>query len=55
MLANLADLGRWLQSMEPMLPLAAGFLSIVILFGCALASWLAPSEKKDRLFHREVV
>ena len=48
-------LGGWLQRMGPFLPLAAGLLSIAILFGCAVASWLAPSEETDRLFHREVV
>lgn len=48
-------LGDWLQRAEPFLPLAGGLVSGGILFGCAIASWLAPSEATDRLFHREVV
>jgi hypothetical protein len=51
---NLVSLGGWLERTGPMLPLAAGVLSIMILFGCALACWLSPSEEKDCLFHREV-
>jgi hypothetical protein len=51
----LAAFGQWLQSAGPALPLIAGALSIAILFGCAVASWIAPSEKTDCLFHREVV
>lgn len=47
--------GDWLQRVEPFLPLAGGVASAGILFGCAIASWLAPSEATDRLFHREVV
>jgi len=50
-----AALGSWLQSVEPALPLVAGLLSVAILFGCAVASWIAPSEKTDCLFHREVI
>lgn len=52
---DLVALGSWLQSMEPVLPMIAGFLSVAILFGCAVTSWLAPSEKKDCLFHRETI
>lgn len=52
---NFVSLGGWLQLAEPLLPLAAGLLSIMILFGCALASWLSPSEENDCIFHREVV
>ncbi|MHB8304300.1 MAG: hypothetical protein ACYDC6_16035 [Acidobacteriaceae bacterium] len=48
-------LSDWLQKAEMLLPLAAGLLSIAILFGCAIASWLAPSEDTDCLFHREVM
>lgn len=48
-------LGVWLQRLEPYLSLAAALLSVIILFGCAAASWLAPSERTDRLFHREVM
>jgi putative copper export protein len=43
------------QRAEPLLPLVTAFLSVAILLGCAVASWLAPSEKKDCLFHREVI
>ena len=50
-----AALGQWLHGAEPVLPLVAGFLSVAILFGCAVASWIAPSEKTDCLFHREVI
>ncbi len=49
-----AAFGQWLQGAEPVLPYIAGALSIVILFGCAVTSWIAPSEKKDCIFHREV-
>ncbi len=52
---DLAVIGRWVKGLEPVLPLLATFLSVAILFGCAVASWVAPSEKKDRLFHREVI
>lgn len=52
---SLAVLGSWLKSLEPALPLIAGLLSFVILFGCALACWLSPSEKTDCLFHRHVM
>lgn len=50
-----AALGQWLQGVDPALPLIAGLVSIAILFGCAIASWIAPSEKTDCLFHREVI
>lgn len=52
---NFISLGDWCQHAEPYLPMAAGLLSGAILFGCAIASWLAPSEATDRLFHREVI
>ncbi len=52
---DLAAFGRWLHEAEPLLPLAAALLSIGILFGCAAACWLSPSEKKDCIFHREVL
>jgi len=52
---SLGSVGSWLQRLEPVLPLAAGLLSFVILFGCAIASWLAPSEESDCLFHRHVM
>ena len=48
-------LGDWVLRAERFLPLAGGLVSAGILFGCAIASWLAPSEATDRLFHREVV
>ncbi len=52
---ELAEFGGWLQSAEPVLSMVAGALSAAILLGCAVTSWIAPSEKKDCLFHREVV
>jgi hypothetical protein len=52
---DLVMFGKWLQQADLILSLIAGLLSIAVLFGCAVASWLAPSEKKDCLFHREVV
>ncbi len=52
---NLAAVAKWLHEAEPMLPLAATLLSAAILIGCAVASWYAPSEKTDCIFHREVV
>lgn len=52
---DLEAFGSWLQGMEPLLPMMAGLLSVAILFGCAVASWLAPSEKTDCIFHREVI
>ena len=33
---------------------AVCLLSGVIVLGCAVASWVAPSEKTDSLFHRHV-
>lgn len=45
----------WLNHMEPMLPMAAGIISAAILLGCAVASWVCPSEKKDCIFHRQVM
>lgn len=53
--ADLDSIGKWCESLEPILPMAAGFVSAAILFGCAIASWLAPSEQKDQLFHHEVM
>lgn len=50
-----AVFGNWLHHMWPLLPLAAGLLSICILFGCAVTCWIAPSKEEDDLFHREVI
>ncbi|MGC9292276.1 MAG: hypothetical protein ACP5EP_06075 [Acidobacteriaceae bacterium] len=44
----------WLQRAEAFLPLVAGLLSLAILLGCAITSWLCPSEDDDCLFHRTV-
>ncbi len=44
----------WTHHAAALLSLAAGLLSMVILLGCAVATWLSPSEDEDRLFHREV-
>jgi hypothetical protein len=53
--AQVTWINQWLQRAEYVLPLVAGLLSIAILFGCAIATWIAPSEEEDDLFHREVV
>ena len=55
MWTGLAQLAVWYRHVGTVLPLTIGLLSILILFGCAIASWIAPSEKKDCLFHREVI
>lgn len=52
---NLTAFGGWLHRFEPLLPLAIGGISLAILLGCAVASWLCPSEKEDCLFHRHVM
>lgn len=51
---HLALFSPWLQRAEAFLPLIAGLVSIAILFGCAVASWISPPEEEDCLFHREV-
>lgn len=51
----LAMLTLWYRHLEVILPIAVALLSVLILFGCAVASWIAPSEKTDCLFHREVM
>jgi len=43
------------QSIEPMLPLVMGSISLGILLGCAVASWLCPSRNEDCLFRRHVM
>jgi len=48
-------LSEFVHWVEPALPFAAMVLSATILFGCAVASWVAPSEKTDCIFHREVI
>jgi hypothetical protein len=32
-----------------------GGASVLILVGCAVASWVCPSRKEDCLFHRHVM
>jgi len=54
-LAALTILTSWYQHLEILLPIAVAVLSVAILFGCAIMSWIAPSEKTDCLFHREVI
>ena len=44
----------WLQRVQSFLPVVVGLLSIAILLGCAIATWIAPAEDEDCLFHREV-
>ncbi|HUZ04476.1 MAG TPA: hypothetical protein VMU62_03885 [Acidobacteriaceae bacterium] len=51
---NLVHLSSWLQRADSFLPLVAGLASIGILLGCAVATWIAPKEEEDSLFHREV-
>jgi hypothetical protein len=53
--ANLAVLRGWLQTLGPMVPLVLGGVSVAILLGCAVASWIAPSRKSDCMFHRQVM
>ncbi|MHB1935077.1 MAG: hypothetical protein ACYCOR_00655 [Acidobacteriaceae bacterium] len=53
--ANLAAFRAGWQSLEPALPLVMGGLSVGILLGCAVASWLCPSSKEDCLFRRHVM
>jgi hypothetical protein len=53
--ANWTAFRQGWQFVEPALPLVMGAASIVILFGCAVASWLCPSRKEDCLFHRQVM
>ncbi len=53
--SNLAAIGGWWQNLEPALPLVMAGVSIAILLGCAIASWLCPSKKEDCLFHRQVM
>lgn len=55
LLADFAAVGQWLKSAEPMLPLVAGLLSVAILFGCAIASWISPAEEEDCIFKRKVM
>ena len=52
---SFTSLGSWFQMAERYLPFVAVVLSLAILFGCAIASWLVPSEDTDQLFHREVI
>lgn len=51
---NLELISPWLQHVDNFLPLFSGIVSIVILLGCAVATWLSPAEDEDCLFHREV-
>lgn len=43
------------QFVEPALPLVMGGASVLILVGCAVASWICPSRKEDCLFRRHVM
>lgn len=54
-LANLTAFRAGWQFVEPALPLLMGGASIVILLGCAVASWVCPNRKEDCLFRRHVV
>lgn len=53
--AHIASMDHWIRQAGSFLPVIAGLLSVVILFGCAIATWIAPPEKEDCIFHREVV
>jgi hypothetical protein len=48
-------LASWLHRTGPELLIIAAVVSAVILFGCAIASWICPSRKKDRIFRRGVM
>ena len=54
-LASLAMFREGWQFLEPTFPLVMGGASVLILVGCAVASWVCPSRKEDCLFHREVM
>jgi hypothetical protein len=54
-LASLAMFREGWKFFEPALPLVMGGASVLILLGCAVASWVCPSRKEDCLFHREVM
>ena len=54
-LASLAMVREGWQIFGPALPMVMGGASVLILFGCAVASWLCPSKKEDCLFHRHVM
>ncbi|HET9101573.1 MAG TPA: hypothetical protein VFN62_14350 [Acidobacteriaceae bacterium] len=54
-LAGLATFREGWQAVEPALPLVIGGASILILLGCAVASWVCPSRKEDCLFRRHVM
>lgn len=43
------------QSLGSALPFIMGGISVAILLGCAVASWLCPSRKEDCMFHRHVM
>jgi hypothetical protein len=43
------------QFVEPALPLVMGGASVLILVGCAVASWVCPNKKEDCLFRRHVM
>ena len=53
--ANITAIGQWIHNVEPILLLVVTAVSLVIVLGCAAASWLCPSEKKDCIFHRHVM
>jgi hypothetical protein len=43
------------EFVEPALSLVIGGASVLILVGCAVASWLCPNKKEDCLFRRHVM
>lgn len=44
----------WAHHSPAFLAVAVCLLSVLIILGCAVASWVAPSEDTDSLFHRHV-
>lgn len=52
---NWDALASWIHRIGPDVLFTVLLVSVAIIVGCALASWIAPSEKKDRLFHRQVL
>ncbi len=44
----------WAHHAPAFLAVVVCLLSVFIVLGCAIASWIAPSEDNDCLFHRHV-
>ena len=51
---HLPILSLWTHHTPAFVGVAVCLLSVLIVLGCAVASWVAPSEETDPLFHRHV-